>query len=49
MTSATRERSSVRSPDQVQRKKIRRTAILLFVIAAAFYFSFIAVSVLRAR
>ncbi len=50
MTSAAKHRAGLRSQDQqVQRKKIRRTAILLFALAATFYLSFIALSVLRAQ
>jgi len=35
--------------DAVRRKKVRRSAIVFGLIAAAFYFGFIVMSVLRAK
>jgi hypothetical protein len=37
------------SDDTARRRKIRRTAILFGLIAAAFYFGFIVMSILRAK
>lgn len=34
--------------DEEQRRKVRRTAVWLALLAAAFYFGFIALSVMRA-
>jgi hypothetical protein len=34
--------------DEEQRRKVRRTALWLALLAAAFYFGFIALSVMRA-
>lgn len=50
MSHAMSHRPSLRPQDQqAQRKTIRRTAILLFALAATFYLGFIAMSVLRAQ
>jgi hypothetical protein len=50
MTSVAGNRAGSRSQHHVgQRKRVRRTAILLFALAATFYFSFIALSILRAQ
>jgi hypothetical protein len=35
-------------PDEARRRKVRRTAILFGLIAAAFYFGFIVMSIVRA-
>jgi hypothetical protein len=35
--------------DEARRRKVRRSAILFGLIAAAFYFAFIVMSVLRAK
>jgi hypothetical protein len=37
------------SDDAARRRKVRRTAILFGLIAAAFYFGFIVMSVIRAK
>jgi hypothetical protein len=39
----------IESDDAARRRKVRRMAILFGLIAAAFYFGFIVMSVLRAR
>jgi hypothetical protein len=36
--------STLKAPDD-PRRRVRRTALILFVVAAAFYFGFIALSV----
>jgi hypothetical protein len=37
------------SDDAARRRRVRRTAILFGLIAAAFYFGFIVMSVIRAK
>jgi hypothetical protein len=37
------------SGPEIRRRKVRRSAILFGLIAAAFYFAFIVMSILRAR
>ena len=42
--------TEVASKEELERKKrVRRTALLLFAVAAAFYVAFIAMSVMRSR
>jgi hypothetical protein len=39
----------IEADETARRRKVRRTAILFGLIAAAFYFGFIVMSVLRAK
>jgi hypothetical protein len=39
----------IESDEEARRRKVRRTAILFGLIAAAFYVAFIVMSVLRAK
>jgi hypothetical protein len=39
----------IESDDAARRRRVRRTAILFGLIAAAFYFGFIVMSVIRAK
>jgi len=39
----------LRPDEEARRKRVRRTAILFGLIAAAFYFGFIVMSIIRAR
>jgi len=39
----------IESDEAARRRKVRRTAILFGLIAAAFYFGFIVMSVIRAK